>query len=199
MSLATVKFGEVDAEKFAKLQEAFTTEFHGGNHTDNSGTIIDHGSTVDYKYDSEKQALTLSVEKINRFHFRKPDSDEVINGLKAYVEEVLGELPPDYQEPEEDQTEIVSETGESEITQVEGSEPASEVNSGNIAGISPTTENSPATKENHQTGEPETNQTEQSSVSEERPTPQFTPKMKPTISSNEPTNANSPDSGTVIN
>lgn len=183
MSLATVKFGEVDAEKFAKLQEAFTTEFHGGNHTDNSGTIIDHGSTVDYKYDVEKQALTLNVEKINRFHFRKPDPDEVIDGLMAYVEEVLGELPPDYQEPEENQEEVSGETGEPEIVKIERSEPETEVNSGAITGITPTIENAPATKENQSSGET-TTESKTTEVSEEKPV-QFTPKLKPTINNSD--------------
>ena len=203
MPLATVKFGEVSPEKFAKLQEAFTSEFHGGNHTDNSGTVIDHGSTVDYKYDSEKQVLTLNVEKINHFHFRRPSPEEVVDGLKDYVEEVLGELPPDYQEPEENQEEVSGETTEPKIVKVEGSKPETEVNSGAIAGISSTTENAPATKENTSNGI-ETDGTEATTIEEtnsetvnneeqvatdetgtetttEEVKPQFVPKTKSTV------------------
>lgn len=101
MSLASFTLAGVTPEQFEKLQEAFTTEFHGGgNHSDSGGTFIDHAATVDYKYDGESN-LTLSIERVSRLLFKKVRVEEVESNLRDFITEVLGETPSDKQpEPE---------------------------------------------------------------------------------------------------
>jgi hypothetical protein len=90
MSLAILHFTGVTPEKFAILQNSATKEMGGGNHTETSGTISDHGATAGYSYDGVN-VLTITVEKIGRVFFHKPSLEDVSKGISAWIEDTLAE------------------------------------------------------------------------------------------------------------
>lgn len=90
MSLAILHFEGVTPEKFAILQNSAIKEMGGGNHTETTGTISDHGATADYSYDGVN-VLTVTVEKVSRIFFHKPSIDEVQGGIQKWIEDTLAE------------------------------------------------------------------------------------------------------------
>jgi hypothetical protein len=98
MSLATINVTNVTEEKFLALQDSATKEFKGhftqatvGFVT--SGTLVDHGSTVDYTFDLSKNEIVFDIINIGRVFFKKPSVEQVKEAVVGWVEEVIAQMP----------------------------------------------------------------------------------------------------------
>lgn len=99
MSLATINVENVTLEKFAAVVNSANTEFKGhftkgtiANLT--TGTLQDHGSTVDYTYDSSKNLLVFDIVTIGRVFFHKPSVAQVKEAIIKWVEDAMAEATP---------------------------------------------------------------------------------------------------------
>lgn len=100
MSLATIKVDNVTTDKFAALLKSMQVDFknHFTKTSDDAGnyagTLIDHGSTVDYIYDVKSSVLTFDVEALHHgFLTGKTSVDQVKQDVVGWVETTVANMP----------------------------------------------------------------------------------------------------------
>jgi len=150
MAVLSFKAKPVTKEQFEEFNKAVHEDYRVGNPTDTSGTIQDHSSTVDYKYDEEKQEVLFNIEKVHRGFFEKTDPEQIKNQLLNFINDVTsGDSieavdPEEETEPEEaveeSETLVIESTGGQQVTE-------SNPNFKTSKPISPTGENFPVTQD----------------------------------------------------
>lgn len=199
MAVLSFKAKPVTKEQFEEFNKAVHEDYHVGNPTDTSGTIQDHSSTVDYKYDKDKQEVLFNIEKVHRGFFEKVDPEQVKNQLMNFLNDVTSGDdieavdPEDEENPEEHQTNdlVTSDNLPSKNFKVEttGGQQVTEPNPEFKAPepISPTGENFPVTQD--KPGEPVEPTTGANTPEPTNSNPEvkpFTPKVNTSTSNDNP-------------